>query len=73
MHIRDAVDADLVPLARLWHQGWTDAHAGILPEALARLRTAESDWADVRGLLRQSYLRLAPRKLADSIANRPVP
>lgn len=42
MEIRDAVDEDLVPLARLWHQGWIDAHAGLLPEALARLRTAES-------------------------------
>lgn len=42
MQVRDAVDQDLLPLARLWHQGWTDAHAQILPEALARLRTAES-------------------------------
>lgn len=30
------------------------------------------DWKDVRGLVRQSYLRLAPRKLADSVAGPPA-
>jgi len=29
-------------LARLWYDGWRDAHAAILPEALARDRTLES-------------------------------
>jgi GNAT superfamily N-acetyltransferase len=42
MEVRDALGEDLLPLARLWHHGWTDAHADILPVALARLRTAES-------------------------------
>lgn len=40
--IRDAVAEDLSPLAQLWHQGWWDAHATIVPESLARLRTLES-------------------------------
>jgi len=26
---------------RLWHAGWNDAHAGIVPPTLARLRTLE--------------------------------
>lgn len=38
-HVRDAVDADFSALVRLWQAGWTDAHAGIVPAALARLRT----------------------------------
>ena len=29
-------------LARLWYDGWQDAHAAILPAALARARTRES-------------------------------
>ena len=39
MGARDAVPADIAPLARLWHDGWQDAHHGILPEALAKVRT----------------------------------
>jgi len=35
---RDEIDA----LARLWFDGWRDAHARILPEALTRARTLES-------------------------------
>jgi len=37
--VRDAVDADFGALVRLWQAGWTDAHADIVPAALARLRT----------------------------------
>ena len=33
---------DLDALAALWHEGWHDAHAAILPAALVRLRTLES-------------------------------
>ena len=39
---RQALAEDLAPLARLWWQGWTDAHAAITPPALVRLRTLES-------------------------------
>ena len=42
MRPRQAVAEDLAPLARLWWQGWTDAHAAISPPALVRLRTRES-------------------------------
>jgi ribosomal protein S18 acetylase RimI-like enzyme len=37
--VRDGVDADFGALVRLWQAGWTDAHAEIVPAALARLRT----------------------------------
>lgn len=42
MPIRAATHEEVPTLARLWHDGWQDAHAAILPEALARLRTLES-------------------------------
>ena len=42
MTIRDTSDTELDHLARLWYDGWQDAHAGILPEALARHRTLAS-------------------------------
>jgi GNAT superfamily N-acetyltransferase len=39
---RAAEPEDLAPLARLWRQGWLDAHQAIVPEALIALRTPES-------------------------------
>jgi hypothetical protein len=41
-NIRDAVVEDLHPLAELRRQGWREAHAEILPQDLARLRTLQS-------------------------------
>ena len=41
MQVRLASPRDVPALARLWHGGWQDAHAAILPEELARLRTLE--------------------------------
>lgn len=42
MDIRTAVPDEIPALARLWHDGWQDAHAAILPDALARARTLDS-------------------------------
>lgn len=42
MTARDAQASEVAALARLWHDGWQDAHAAILPAALARWRTQES-------------------------------
>lgn len=42
MVIRDASTLDVEVLARLWHDGWQDAHARILPAELARHRTLDS-------------------------------
>jgi GNAT superfamily N-acetyltransferase len=42
MNVRDAEAAELDQLARLWYDGWRDAHTDIVPAALARLRTLES-------------------------------
>ena len=40
--IRDAVEADIDHLAEVWHEGWHDAHAPIVPAELTRLRTVDS-------------------------------
>jgi ribosomal protein S18 acetylase RimI-like enzyme len=42
MKVRAAEAADVGNLAKIWHGGWHDAHAAIVPAALTRLRTLES-------------------------------
>jgi GNAT superfamily N-acetyltransferase len=42
MEIRAAEPADLEALAVLWHAGWHDAHASLVPPDLVRRRTPES-------------------------------
>jgi GNAT superfamily N-acetyltransferase len=42
MDVRAAHKSEIAPLAALWHAGWTDAHAAIVPAELKRVRTLES-------------------------------
>ena len=42
MTVRNADPAELDRLVQLWHDGWQDAHAAIVPPGLKRLRTIES-------------------------------
>ena len=42
MEPRPAEAADVPSLARLWYDGWQDAHADILPAELKRIRTLDS-------------------------------
>lgn len=42
MRVRDAEETEIESLARLWYDGWQDAHAAIVPPGLIRLRTLES-------------------------------
>ena len=42
MSVRPAVEAEVDHLARLWHEGWHDAHAALAPPGLVRARTHES-------------------------------
>jgi ribosomal protein S18 acetylase RimI-like enzyme len=42
MIVRSAEAAELDHLAKLWYDGWQDAHAHIVPAELARMRTLES-------------------------------
>lgn len=41
MDLRTARSSDIERLARIWHDGWQDAHASTLPAQLRRLRTLE--------------------------------
>lgn len=40
--MREARRGDVDALAQLWHEGWQEAHAPILPAELARFRTLPS-------------------------------
>jgi ribosomal protein S18 acetylase RimI-like enzyme len=42
MNVRAAEEREIDHLAKLWIDGWQDAHSKILPAELARLRTLES-------------------------------
>jgi GNAT superfamily N-acetyltransferase len=42
MTVRPAETAELDHLARLWHEGWHDAHASLAPPGLVAARTRES-------------------------------
>jgi GNAT superfamily N-acetyltransferase len=37
--VRIPAPAETAAIARIWHAGWFDAHDGLVPEALSRLRT----------------------------------
>jgi ribosomal protein S18 acetylase RimI-like enzyme len=42
MDVRYAEEAEIDPLAKLWYDGWREAHEQILPAELSRHRTLES-------------------------------
>jgi ribosomal protein S18 acetylase RimI-like enzyme len=42
MIVRDARTSEISQLAKIWYDGWQDAHARLLPAELARLRTLPS-------------------------------
>jgi GNAT superfamily N-acetyltransferase len=49
--VRAAAAAELDQLAQVWFDGWHDAHAAIVPEALTRVRTLPSFRDRLRALL----------------------
>lgn len=49
--IRPAEASEIDALAQLWHGGWQDAHAAVLPAELARLRTLGSFAERLPGML----------------------
>jgi len=42
MNVRPAEAAEIDQLARIWFEGWQDAHGRIVPAGLARLRTLDN-------------------------------
>lgn len=51
MDVRNAEASEIGLLAKLWYDGWQDAHADILPVELKRIRTLESFSERLEGLL----------------------
>lgn len=51
MNIRNADASEIDALAKLWYDGWQDAHAEILPAELKQVRTLESFGERLRDLL----------------------
>ena len=41
-NIRDAKSTEIAQLARIWFDGWLDAHARIVPAELVRVRTLQN-------------------------------
>ena len=42
MQVRSADAVEIDHLTRLWHDGWHQTHASLVPQELTRLRTSES-------------------------------
>ena len=42
MEARAATEGEIGPLASIWHQGWHEAHARVVPPELTRIRTLDS-------------------------------
>lgn len=51
MEVRNAETSEIDALAKLWYDGWQDAHAAIVPAELGRVRTLESFGERLVGLV----------------------
>lgn len=51
MKVRAAHPDEIEALAKIWYDGWRDAHAAIVPAALAGIRTMENFRERLPGLL----------------------
>jgi GNAT superfamily N-acetyltransferase len=51
MEVRNAEAQEVDALARIWYDGWKDAHTGIVPPELKRIRTEESFTERMRAAL----------------------
>jgi GNAT superfamily N-acetyltransferase len=60
IEIRTADQADLDQLARVWHDGWHEAHASLAPPELTQLRTLESFRARLEPALPQTRVAGPP-------------
>jgi GNAT superfamily N-acetyltransferase len=61
MDVGPARQADVAALARLWHAGWHQAHARIVPPALVATRTPAEFEARVRRRVPQTRVMRAPQ------------
>ena len=54
--VRAADASELEHLARIWHEGWHDAHAHIAPEGLVKARTLERFRARLAAALAETFV-----------------
>lgn len=52
MRVRNADRYELSEIARVWHEGWHEAHARLVPAAITRVRTVDSFKERLHALLR---------------------
>lgn len=64
MEVRCAEEREVDALAKLWYDGWQDAHATLLPAELARFRTLESFRERMRAGLKDTRVVGPPGKPA---------
>lgn len=62
MHVRPADPSDIDPLARIWYDGWKEAHDGLLPSGLAARRTPDSFRERMRAALPNVRVAGAPEE-----------
>src|ERR1044072_6354041 len=60
MSVRPAAEAEIEHLARLWHEGWHDAHASLAPAGLVRARTLDSFRERMAAALADTFVIGAP-------------
>lgn len=60
MTVRSAQESEIDALAKIWHDGWQEAHAQILPAELARYRTRDSFKQRLRAALPSVRVAGAP-------------
>ena len=65
--LRDADESDVEALANLWHSGWQDTHAAILPRELAQYRTLDSFRDRMRARLADVRIAVAAEPLGFSM------
>lgn len=51
MEVRTATTDEIEALAQIWYDGWRDAHAALVPEELAAIRTIDNFRERLPGLL----------------------
>jgi GNAT superfamily N-acetyltransferase len=51
MEVRAATEGEIGRLAAIWHQGWHEAHAQLVPPKLTRIRTLDSFGERLRAAL----------------------
>lgn len=55
MRVRVAEISEIEPLAKIWYDGWRDAHAAIVPAELAQVRTLDSFRQRLRAALPNAW------------------